>query len=56
MVGIWTGWLAFEAGTALSLNYKAVFAVFTTHLAASTGMITWVLLDCEWRVFESSED
>ena len=42
-----TRWLAFESGTAMALNYKAIFALLTTNLCAASGCLTWLLLDCE---------
>ncbi len=45
LVAIWGGWLAFEAGTAMELNFTAVFAMFTTNLCAASGAATWSLLN-----------
>jgi len=41
MVIIWSSWLAFDAGTALSLNFKSVMAMCVTNLCASAGALTW---------------
>lgn len=41
MVIIWGSWLAFDAGTTLSLNFKSVMAMCVTNLCASTGAMTW---------------
>ena len=41
MVIIWGSWLAFDAGTTLSLNFKSVMAMCVTNLCASAGSLTW---------------
>jgi ammonia channel protein AmtB len=41
MVIIWSSWLAFDAGTTLSLNFKSVMAMCVTNLCASAGALTW---------------
>jgi len=41
MVIIWGSWLAFDAGTTLSLNFKSVMALCVTNLCASAGALTW---------------
>lgn len=41
LVIIWNSWLAFDAGTALSLNFKSVMATCVTNLCASAGAMTW---------------
>lgn len=41
MVIIWGGWLAFDAGTTLSLNFRSVNAMAVTNICASSGAITW---------------
>lgn len=43
---LWVGWFGFNGGSALGANARAVMAIVTTHLAASTGALTWVAL--EW--------
>src|SRR5215813_5163452 len=43
---LWVGWFGFNGGSALSANSRAVFAITATHLAASTGALTWMAL--EW--------
>lgn len=45
---LWFGWFGFNGGSALSANLRAVEALVVTNLAASTGGITWMLLD--WRL------
>ncbi|KAI0428678.1 ammonium transporter [Xylaria sp. FL1042] len=44
-VFLWVGWFGFNGGSALAANLRAVMACIVTHLAASVGGITWVLLD-----------
>lgn len=41
LVTIWNAWLAFDAGTTLSLNFKSVMALCVTNLCASAGAVTW---------------
>jgi Amt family ammonium transporter len=43
---LWVGWFGFNGGSALGANSRAAFAIVATHLAASTGALTWALL--EW--------
>jgi len=42
---LWFGWFGFNGGSAGGANLRAVMACVVTNLAASTGGITWVLLD-----------
>jgi ammonia channel protein AmtB len=44
MVIIWGGWLAFESGTALTLNFQAVMILTVTNLCASAAAMTWCLI------------
>ncbi|KAL9121304.1 MAG: hypothetical protein Q9187_002138 [Circinaria calcarea] len=44
-VFLWVGWFGFNAGSALGANIRAVMAAVVTNLAASTGGVTWCLLD-----------
>ncbi|KAL3427904.1 ammonium transporter mep2 [Phlyctema vagabunda] len=44
LVTIWNSWLAFDAGTTLSLNFKSIMAMCVTNLCASGGAITWALI------------
>jgi ammonia channel protein AmtB len=44
LVIIWNSWLAFDAGTTLSLNFKSVMALCVTNLCASAGALTWVCM------------
>jgi Amt family ammonium transporter len=41
LVIIWNAWLAFDAGTTLSLNFKSVMAMCVTNLCTSAGAMTW---------------
>jgi ammonium transporter, Amt family len=43
---LWVGWFGFNGGSALGANSRAGFAIVATHLAASTGAMTWMFL--EW--------
>jgi Amt family ammonium transporter len=43
---LWVGWFGFNGGSALTASPRAGFAVVATHLAASAGVVTWMLL--EW--------
>lgn len=44
LVIIWNSWLAFDAGTTLSLNFKSIMAMCVTNLCASGGAITWACM------------
>jgi Amt family ammonium transporter len=43
---LWVGWFGFNGGSALGANSRAVMAIVSTHLAASTGAFIWMAL--EW--------
>jgi ammonium transporter, Amt family len=43
---LWVGWFGFNGGSALAAGSRAVFAILSTHLAASAGAVTWMAL--EW--------
>jgi Amt family ammonium transporter len=43
---LWFGWAGFNAGSALAANGLAAQAILNTFIAASAGLIAWVLL--EW--------
>ena len=43
---LWVGWLGFNGGSALGANSRAAMAIISTHLAASAGAFTWMVL--EW--------
>ncbi|KAN0095826.1 Ammonium transporter AmtB-like domain containing protein [Hyaloscypha variabilis] len=44
LIIIWNSWLAFDAGTTLSLSFKSVMALCVTNLCASGGSITWACI------------
>lgn len=44
MVIIWGSWLAFDAGTTLSLTFQSVMALCVTNLCASAGALTWAFM------------
>jgi Amt family ammonium transporter len=43
---LWVGWFGFNGGSALGANSRAAMAITSTHLAASAGAFTWMVL--EW--------
>jgi Amt family ammonium transporter len=43
---LWFGWFGFNAGSALASGTLATMAFLTTHLAACSATVTWVLV--EW--------
>src|SRR5213079_1047562 len=43
---LWVGWFGFNGGSALGAGSRAAFAIVATHLAASMGALTWMVL--EW--------
>ncbi|KAK4640697.1 hypothetical protein QC761_0094610 [Podospora bellae-mahoneyi] len=44
MIIIWGSWLAFDAGTALALNFQSVMALCVTNLCAASGALTWSVM------------
>lgn len=42
---LWWGWFGFNAGSALSANAIAAYAFINTHIAACSGMITYLMLE-----------
>jgi Amt family ammonium transporter len=44
---LWMGWFGFNGGSALAANGLAVNAVITTHIAAASSGVVWMLLS--WR-------
>lgn len=55
MIIIWGSWLAFDAGTTLSLNFQSAMALAVTNLCAASGCITWLLLNY-WETGKFSVD
>jgi ammonium transporter, Amt family len=43
---LWVGWFGFNAGSALTASGSAAMTMWVTHLGASTGALTWMIL--EW--------
>jgi ammonium transporter, Amt family len=43
---LWVGWFGFNGGSALAAGPRAGYAILATHLAASAGVLSWMLL--EW--------
>jgi len=43
---LWVGWFGFNGGSALAADGAAAGAILATHLAASTGALTWLAV--EW--------
>src|SRR5450759_3080345 len=42
---LWFGWFGFNAGSALGANGVAAVAVMNTFLAASAGMVGWIVVE-----------
>ena len=52
MVGasmLWVGWFGFNGGSALAADQTASMAILVTHIAASIGAFSWILI--EWLRF-----
>ncbi|MES2977430.1 MAG: ammonium transporter [Pseudomonadota bacterium] len=45
---LWVGWFGFNAGSALAADGRAGLAMAVTHIAASTGALSWMA--AEWMV------
>ncbi len=43
---MWVGWFGFNAGSALAANGSAGMAMLVTHISASAGALTWIMI--EW--------
>jgi ammonium transporter, Amt family len=43
---LWVGWFGFNGGSAYGANSRAAMAIVATHLAASSGALTWSAM--EW--------
>ena len=42
---LWFGWFGFNSGSALAANSLATSAFVTTHFAAASAMLAWVVID-----------
>lgn len=42
---IWFGWFGFNGGSALNASIRSMYAAFNTNVAASMGVLGWVLVD-----------
>jgi len=42
---LWFGWFGFNAGSVLSPNALATNAFVTTHFAAASAMLAWIMID-----------
>ncbi|KAJ3059890.1 hypothetical protein HDU98_004086 [Podochytrium sp. JEL0797] len=42
---LWFGWMGFNGGSSVAANSRGVIAAFSTNLAASSGGITWMILN-----------
>ena len=45
---LWVGWFGFNAGSAVASDGRAGLAMLVTHIAASAGALSWLLV--EWLV------
>ncbi len=45
---LWVGWFGFNAGSAIAADGRAGLAMLVTHIAASAGVIGWLI--AEWIV------
>src|SRR5499427_8209214 len=46
---LWFGWFGFNAGSALSAGQTAALAFVTTHVAAASGAMVWVIAEWVFR-------
>ncbi len=46
---LWVGWFGFNGGSALAADQTASMAILVTHIAASLGAFSWILI--EWIRF-----
>ncbi|CAG8810449.1 30039_t:CDS:2, partial [Racocetra persica] len=42
---LWFGWFGFNGGSATTANIRAILACTVTNLAASSGGLTWMIID-----------
>lgn len=47
---LWVGWFGFNGGSALAANGDAGMAMFVTHISASAGAFTWMII--EWIKYD----
>ncbi len=45
---LWVGWFGFNAGSAIAADGRAGLAMLVTHIAASAGLVGWMV--AEWLV------
>ncbi|MGA2286639.1 MAG: ammonium transporter [Dehalococcoidia bacterium] len=50
---LWFGWFGFNAGSALAANGLAVNALVVTHISATAGALTWLMLGW-WQTKKAS--
>ena len=46
---LWVGWFGFNGGSALAADNTASMAILVTHIAASVGAFSWIII--EWLRF-----
>jgi ammonium transporter, Amt family len=46
---LWFGWFGFNAGSALAAGQTAALAFVTTHVAAASAALSWVLAEWAYR-------
>ena len=46
---LWVGWFGFNGGSAYRAGSRAAMAIVATHLAASSGALTWMGLEWWFR-------
>lgn len=45
IVMLWFGWFGFNGGSSLNSSLRSTYAATNTNIAASCGLLTWVLVD-----------
>jgi len=45
IVMLWFGWFGFNGGSSLNSSLRSTYAATNTNIAASCGLLTWVLID-----------
>ena len=46
---LWVGWMGFNGGSALAAGGSAALAVLVTQVAASAGVLSWVIIEWIWH-------